>query len=93
MIDMDMMASLLDALDQRTRLILLGDKDQLASVEAGAVMGDLCRDADKGLYTRTRWPTCAGLRRRRQPGPATAPPSQQTAILRTNWRFRHARHR
>ena len=31
-------------------LILLGDKDQLASVEAGAVLGDLCHDAQAGGY-------------------------------------------
>ena len=30
------------------RLVLLGDKDQLASVEAGAVLGELCRRADDG---------------------------------------------
>jgi hypothetical protein len=29
---------------------VLGDKDQLASVEAGAVLGDLCRDAEDGYY-------------------------------------------
>jgi exodeoxyribonuclease V alpha subunit len=33
------------------RLVLLGDKDQLASVEAGAVLGDLCRDAEAGWYS------------------------------------------
>jgi exodeoxyribonuclease V alpha subunit len=90
MIDMDMMASLLDALDQHTRLILLGDKDQLASVEAGAVMGDLCRDADQGLYTPD---TVAYLR---QACGADVSPwagdgaalAQQTAMLRTNWRFK-----
>jgi exodeoxyribonuclease V alpha subunit len=32
-------------------VILLGDKDQLASVEAGAVLADLCRDARAGRYT------------------------------------------
>lgn len=42
MIDMPLMARLLDALPARARLILLGDKDQLASVEAGSVLGDLC---------------------------------------------------
>ncbi len=90
MIDMDMMASLLDALDQHTRLILLGDKDQLASVEAGAVMGDLCRDAEQGLYTPD---TVAYLR---QACGADVTPwagdgaalAQQTAMLRTNWRFK-----
>ncbi|UVL88698.1 exodeoxyribonuclease V subunit alpha [Pseudomonas sichuanensis] len=52
MIDLEMMANLLDALPPNARLVLLGDKDQLASVEAGAVLGDLCRDAEDGCY----WP-------------------------------------
>ncbi|MCO7516828.1 exodeoxyribonuclease V subunit alpha [Pseudomonas guariconensis] len=51
MIDLEMMANLLDALPPRARLVLLGDKDQLASVEAGAVLGDLCRDAEDGCYS------------------------------------------
>ncbi len=51
MIDLEMMASLLAALPPRARLVLLGDKDQLASVEAGAVLGDLCRDAEAGRYS------------------------------------------
>ena len=42
MVDLRMMAQLLSALDDDTRLILLGDKDQLSSVEAGRVLGDLC---------------------------------------------------
>ncbi len=50
MVDLEMMAALLDALPPEARLILLGDKDQLASVEAGAVLGDLCRDADPPRY-------------------------------------------
>lgn len=52
MIDLEMMASLLDALPAHARLILLGDKDQLASVEAGAVLGDLCREAESGGYSQ-----------------------------------------
>jgi exodeoxyribonuclease V alpha subunit len=42
MIDLPLMARLLDALPARARLILLGDRDQLASVESGMVLGDLC---------------------------------------------------
>lgn len=42
MVDLALMHALLDALPPRARLILLGDKDQLASVEAGSVFGDLC---------------------------------------------------
>jgi len=50
MVHLEMMASLLDALPPTATLILLGDKDQLASVEAGAVLGDLCHDAHLGHY-------------------------------------------
>jgi len=42
MVDLEMMARLLQAVPASARLILLGDKDQLASVEAGAVMSQLC---------------------------------------------------
>lgn len=43
MIDLELMARLLQAVPLSARLILLGDKDQLASVEAGAVMAQLCQ--------------------------------------------------
>ena len=57
MLDLEMMSCVLAALRPQARLILLGDKDQLASVEAGAVLGDLCQRADAGHYdSRTvRW--------------------------------------
>lgn len=42
MIDLALMTKLVEALPAHARLILLGDKDQLASVEAGAVLGDIC---------------------------------------------------
>ncbi|MDN3519973.1 exodeoxyribonuclease V subunit alpha [Halomonas ramblicola] len=51
MVDIEMMAAVLTALPSRARLVLLGDKDQLASVEAGAVLGDLCQRAEGGHYT------------------------------------------
>ncbi|MGJ7457797.1 exodeoxyribonuclease V subunit alpha [Halomonas sp. RA08-2] len=51
MVDVEMMAALLDALPSRARLVLLGDKDQLASVEAGSVLGDLCARAEGCHYT------------------------------------------
>ncbi len=43
MIDVPMFSKLLDALGDNCRIILLGDKDQLASVEAGSLLGDLCQ--------------------------------------------------
>ncbi|MEQ6888596.1 exodeoxyribonuclease V subunit alpha [Halomonas sp. CS7] len=51
MVDVGMMAAMLEALPPRARLVLLGDKDQLASVEAGSVLGDLCARAEGGHYT------------------------------------------
>lgn len=50
MVDLQMMDAVLDALPADARLILLGDKDQLASVEAGAVLGELCSRAHGGRY-------------------------------------------
>ena len=43
MIDLELFTALLNALDDDTTLILLGDPDQLPSVDAGFVFGDLCR--------------------------------------------------
>lgn len=51
MVDLEMMAATLLALPPSARLILLGDKDQLASVEAGSVLGELCRRAEAGHFT------------------------------------------
>lgn len=42
MVDLPMMSHLLNALAPSARLILLGDRDQLASVEVGSVLADLC---------------------------------------------------
>ncbi|WP_339780640.1 exodeoxyribonuclease V subunit alpha [uncultured Marinobacter sp.] len=50
MVDLDLMASVFDALPANAQLILLGDKDQLASVDAGAVLGELCQRAPDGYY-------------------------------------------
>lgn len=48
MIDGALMAKLLSATNPEKRLILLGDKDQLASVEVGSVFGDLCKTEGSG---------------------------------------------
>ena len=44
MIDITLMAKLIKALSKSTRLILLGDSQQLASVESGAILASLCGD-------------------------------------------------
>lgn len=52
MVDLALMAKLFAATAPSARLILVGDKDQLSSVEAGAVLGDICAGA-----TRTSGPS------------------------------------
>ncbi|RLB43262.1 MAG: exodeoxyribonuclease V subunit alpha [Deltaproteobacteria bacterium] len=44
MVDLPLMSKLFDAVPREAPIILLGDRDQLASVEAGAVLGDLCNN-------------------------------------------------
>jgi len=51
MVDLEMMAAVLAALPPQARLVLLGDRDQLASVEAGAVLGVLAARAREAHYT------------------------------------------
>src|SRR5829696_2394487 len=43
MVSLTMMARLLDALRPEARLVMVGDPDQLSSVEAGAVLADIAR--------------------------------------------------
>ncbi|MES9899234.1 MAG: exodeoxyribonuclease V subunit alpha [Sedimenticola sp.] len=42
MVDLALITKVVQALPAKARLILLGDRDQLASVEAGAVLADIC---------------------------------------------------
>jgi len=51
MIDLPLMARLLEALPEQARLILLGDRDQLASVEAGNVLGDITGHGQEIRYS------------------------------------------
>jgi exodeoxyribonuclease V alpha subunit len=50
MVHLELMAALLQALPAHARLVMLGDPHQLASVEAGAVLGDLCPPAGGPHY-------------------------------------------
>lgn len=51
MIPLSLMAALLEALKPDARVVLLGDKDQLASVESGAVLADLCDSAERNAFS------------------------------------------
>jgi len=52
MIDLPLMAKLVEAISEGTRLILLGDPDQLPSVEAGDVLSAILRASGDGQGTR-----------------------------------------
>ncbi len=52
MVDLALMSKLLQALPRQARVILLGDKDQLASVEAGAVLGDICETGERTFFSQ-----------------------------------------
>ena len=55
MVDVGLMAATFEALRGMLGSYFLGDKDQLSSVEAGAVLGELCQGAQHGHY----WPQTA----------------------------------
>ncbi len=49
MVSLSLMARLVEAVRTDARLILVGDPEQLASVEAGAVLGDIVGPASRGI--------------------------------------------
>jgi exodeoxyribonuclease V alpha subunit len=77
MIDLALLAKLMDATSPATRLILLGDKDQLASVEAGSILGDLCQaQTSLNRFSAERLSLINGFipeESRHIPGPAALP--------------------
>ncbi|HVM15553.1 MAG TPA: exodeoxyribonuclease V subunit alpha [Egibacteraceae bacterium] len=78
MVSLSLMAKLVEAVRSDARLILVGDPEQLASVEAGAVLGDIVGPAAASL--RIRADTRAVLSRATgQPVPAEDPPAS-TAV-------------
>src|SRR5690554_4338285 len=97
MIDIEMMAAVVAALPRHARLILLGDKDQLAPVEAGAVLGQLCRGAEQGHYTPelAQWlsatSSVAGPAAKVDPEGQCWPYLQHTTMFHVSRRFDHAR--
>ena len=90
MIDLEMMAALLAALPDTASLILLGDKDQLASVEPGSVLGDLCHGAGGLAYdpSTLAWiESYASERLTENPLSQGQVYNQQTTVLQHSYRF------
>ncbi len=94
MVHLELMARVLDALPLTARLILLGDKDQLASVEAGSVLGDVCDHVPQRPYAPE---TCAWVQActgqvlppqvRAGPTDTVSDLAQQVVMLRASQRF------
>lgn len=91
MVDLPLMTRLLDALPRQARLILLGDRNQLASVETGAVLGDLCGRAIEPSFSAAfadRIEALTGERVQRAPASAPNPPIADCVVqLEKSWRF------
>jgi len=86
MVDLALMAKVMRALPHAARLVLVGDRDQLASVEAGAVLGDICGNAPGfSAAFRRRLIEAAGD----DPGGEGSGPSIRDAVvqLRHSYRF------
>ncbi len=87
MVDLGLMARLLTALPDKARVILLGDRDQLASVESGAVLGDICAHINQG-YSHTRASALNALTGFELSGaPSVSSVSDGVCLLRKSYRF------
>ena len=62
MVSLPLMAKLVEAVREDARLVLLGDRDQLASVEAGAAFGDICGPEGSRPVLRLSGPAVEELR-------------------------------
>jgi exodeoxyribonuclease V alpha subunit len=76
MLDLALARRLLDAVPAPARIVLLGDKDQLAAVESGAVFSDLSANPALSQPTRTALAQLCGV-----PAAAIVPPAAAAAGL------------
>ena len=89
MSDLPLMAKLGEAISPTAQLILLGDKDQLASVEPGAVFGDLCDAVNASDFSRPFMEfakSVAGYDLH-DAGKQTSPLVDSVVVLTKNYRF------
>jgi exodeoxyribonuclease V alpha subunit len=91
MVHLEMMSALLQAMPRGAKLILLGDKDQLASVEAGAVLGDLCRETMGGRYSQQTARYAQAVAGQALPLEFLGPDSQATALAQQTVMLRRSR--
>jgi exodeoxyribonuclease V alpha subunit len=88
MLDMELSARLMEALPDHARLVLLGDRNQLASVEAGAVMANLCSGKEINRFSTGFVQAYAHLTGSRLPvAENPAPLTDHVVELQKSWRF------
>ncbi|WP_298272151.1 exodeoxyribonuclease V subunit alpha [Geobacter sp.] len=91
MVALPLMAKLVAAMAARSRLILLGDRDQLASVEAGAVLGDICDTGRVHRFSSSFRQFAAGVTGEGftpdETDPDPGPLADSVIIFRKNYRF------
>src|SRR5690606_5881995 len=91
MIDLTLMHAVLEALPPQARVILIGDRDQLASVEAGNVLGDITGHGRQLSYSPAmaqQLSELTGYPADMLPVSDTLPPvADAIALLRTSYRF------
>lgn len=87
MVDMALMAKLLRALKPESRVILLGDMNQLSSVEAGSVLGDICSAFGVNKFTDSFTTQINTIVQREENSIASSPESSPVVHLRRSYRF------
>ena len=92
MVDLPLMARLVRALPAEGRLILLGDRNQLSSVEPGSILGDICRPDALASFSTGFRNLVAALTSDRLPenqqGQVNAPLADTIVELQKSFRFR-----
>lgn len=90
MLDLALLAKLLDAVRPETRVVLVGDKDQLASVEAGSAFRDICTPGFKLGVSASQATAFESYTREKLSDtvPACAPIHDSIVELRRNYRFK-----
>ena len=91
MVALPLMAKLAVALEDGARVILLGDRDQLASVEAGAALGDICGGGRPEPYSPSFQAFVARVAGEKLLTTATSDmvcfPNDSLTVLKKNYRF------
>lgn len=89
MVDLTLMYRLFDALPAQARVILLGDRDQLASVAAGNVLGDITGQGQSLEYSRQQNDSLSSILDQPLIGLAGtgSPISDSVALLTHSYRF------